>query len=71
MKHWLDDTLQHLHFGEALIASSVEGLFKGWHGPAQVIGKLRTGAERWQAAMRQIQEVPVNLAEILRARTII
>jgi hypothetical protein len=33
-----------------------------------MIGKLHAGAERWQAAIRQMQ-VTVNLVDILRART--
>jgi hypothetical protein len=70
MSHWLDDTLRHLHLGEALVAGGVESLFHGWHSSAdEVIGRLCTGAERWQAAIRQMQAPVVNLAEILRART--
>jgi hypothetical protein len=69
MSHWLENTLQHLHLGEALVAGGVDGLIHhGWQSSADVIGKLCTGAERWQAAIRQIQ-APANLAEILRART--
>lgn len=70
MSHWLDSTLQHLQVGEALMAGGVEGLFHGWQAPADVIGKIYTGAERWQAAIRQMQAT-VNLVEILRARTFI
>jgi|HubBroStandDraft_4_1064222.scaffolds.fasta_scaffold363207_2 hypothetical protein len=73
MSHWLDNTLQHLHVGEALIAGGVEGLIHGWQAPAaDVIGKLHAGAERWQAAIRQMQltvNATVNLVDILRART--
>ncbi|HTV94761.1 MAG TPA: hypothetical protein VME42_02135 [Steroidobacteraceae bacterium] len=69
MNHWLDDPWRHLRFGEAILAGGVEGLFQGWKASADMIGKLCTdGAERWQAAIRQIQ-APVNLADILRART--
>lgn len=71
MTHWLDNPLQHLPMGEALIAGGVSTLWQGWHESAEVIGKLRTGAERWQAAIRQIQVPVVNLAEILRARTLL
>jgi hypothetical protein len=61
MEHWLHDTWQHLQLGEALM--------NGWQAPAaDVIGKLCTGAERWQAALREIQAT-VSLADILRART--
>jgi hypothetical protein len=67
MNHWLDH--QHLHFGEALLVGGVDGLFHGWRASAEAIGKLCTGgADRWQAAIRQIQ-APVNFADILRART--
>jgi hypothetical protein len=69
MNHALDSTLQQLPLGEALIASGVEGLFHTWQASTEVIGKLCAGgAERWQAAIRQFQ-APVNLADILRART--
>ena len=67
MSHWLDGTLHHFQIGEALIAGGVDKLFHDWHAPGDVIGRLRTGAERWQEAIRQIQ-APVSLAEILRAR---
>jgi len=69
MNHWLEKTWQHLQVGEALIADGVEGLFRGWQASAEVIGKLCTGADRWQAVIRQMQS-PVNLADILRARTL-
>jgi hypothetical protein len=63
MSHWLDNTLQHLQVGEAMIAGGVEGLIHGWQAPA---------AERWQVAIRQMQatvNATVNLVDILRART--
>lgn len=67
MNHWLDNPLQQ--FGEVLIAGSVDSLYQGWRASTEVLGKLRTvGADRWQAAIRQIQ-APMNLADILRART--
>jgi hypothetical protein len=69
MNRVLYHTLHHLQRGDALIASSVNGLIHSWQASADVIGKLCIGdAERWQAAIRQIQ-APLNLAEILRART--
>jgi hypothetical protein len=73
MSHWLDNTLQHLHVGEAMIAGGVEGLIHSWHAPAaDMIGKLSAGAERWQAAIRQMQATAtVNLVDILRARTLL
>jgi hypothetical protein len=70
MSHWIENTLQHLQVGEALVAGGVEGLFHGWQAPADVMGKICTGAERWQAAIRQMHAT-VNLVEILRARTFI
>jgi hypothetical protein len=68
MDHWLDKGLKHLQLGETLIASGVEGLFRGWKASAEVIGKLRTGADRWHQAIREIR-AQVNLADILRERT--
>ncbi len=70
MNHWFDDSLNGTEVGEALLVG-IEGLLSGWRAPAaDVIGKLCTGAERWQAAIRQIQ-TSVSLADILRARTLI
>ena len=71
MNHWLNDTLQHLQLGEALIATGVDGLVHGLRVQADALGALCTGAERWQTAIRQIQapiQATVNLADILRAR---
>jgi len=70
MSDWPDNPLQHLQLSEALIEGGVEGLFHGWQAStADFIGKLCTGAERWQTVIRQIQ-TPVNFADILRARTL-
>lgn len=70
MNHWLDNTLRHLQLSETLRAGGLEVLFHGWQqASTNAIGKLCTGAERWQAAIRQIQ-APVNFADALRARTI-
>jgi hypothetical protein len=67
MNHELDETWA---YGEALIAGGVENLVEGWKASTEMIGKLwNGGAERWQAANRQIQVASVNLADILRART--
>jgi hypothetical protein len=72
MSHWLDNPLQRLQAGEALIASGVEDLIQGWRTHVDVIDRIYTGAERWQAAIRQIQATAtVNLVEILRARTFV
>ncbi len=69
MNHSLDNPFDQLQLGEALLASGVEKLFQSWQASSEVIGKLCAGgAERWQAAIRQMQ-APVDLAEILRART--
>jgi hypothetical protein len=71
VEHWLHDTWQHLQLGEALVAGGVDSLLRGWQAPAaDMIGKLCTGAERWQAAIREIQAT-VSLADILRARTLV
>jgi hypothetical protein len=70
MTHSLENTLRQFQLGEELIAEAVEALIVGWQASTVVIGKLCTGAERWQAAIRQMQ-APVNFAEILRARTIL
>jgi hypothetical protein len=69
MNHALHNPLDELHLGETLLASGVEKLFQSWQASSEVIGKLCAGgAERWQAAIRQMQ-APVDLADILRART--
>jgi hypothetical protein len=67
MDHELDNRWR---YGEALLIDGVESLFHGWKTSTEMIGKLwNGGAERWQAANRQIQVASVNLADILRART--
>jgi hypothetical protein len=67
MNDELDNTLR---YSEALLIGGVESLFQGWKASTEVIGRLWIGgAERWQAANRQIQVASVNLADILRART--
>jgi 2-succinyl-5-enolpyruvyl-6-hydroxy-3-cyclohexene-1-carboxylate synthase len=75
MDKWLEHARKHLEQGEALIqmgeefiTSSVAALLRDWQNPAIVIDKLCTGAERWQAAIRQMQ-APINVADILRSRT--
>jgi hypothetical protein len=75
MNNWLEYARQHIEQGEALIqmgeeliTSSVAALFRDWQNPSVVIDKLCTGAERWQAAIRQMQ-APINVADILRSRT--
>jgi hypothetical protein len=68
MNHWLENTRQQFQKGETLIANSVGALFRGWQHPAIVIDKLFEG-DRWQSAIRRIQQVPTNLAEVLRERT--
>jgi hypothetical protein len=67
MQHELDNTWR---YGEALILGGVESVCQGWKASTEMIGKLwNDGAERWQAANRQIQVASVNLADILRSRT--
>jgi hypothetical protein len=77
MDHWIDHTWQRLRYGEALLASGVDGLAEGWKASAEVIGKLWTdGPDRWQKAIRQMHSqlnladiLPPSLADILRDRT--
>jgi 2-succinyl-5-enolpyruvyl-6-hydroxy-3-cyclohexene-1-carboxylate synthase len=75
MDKWLETARKHIEQGEALIqmgeeliTSSVAALLRDWQTPSIVIDKLCTGAERWQAAIRQMQ-APINVADILRSRT--
>jgi hypothetical protein len=75
MSHALDETIHSLTLGEDWLAGAMDVLVRRWRASADVIGrdvigKLCTGAERWQEALRQIQ-APVNLAEILRARNLL
>ena len=67
MNHWLDSTLHNLHVGQALMAGGVGAVVYGLK--AGAANTLATGAERWQLAIRQIQQAPVNLADILKARS--
>jgi hypothetical protein len=77
MKYWIDNTFEQLRYGEALLASGVDGLYQGWKASTEALGKLCTGgADRWQSAIRQVQSqmnfsdmLPPNLADILRSRT--
>jgi hypothetical protein len=68
MNHWHDhDTSDQLDLGEELM-DGVDALIHGWQqASSQFIGRICTGAERWQAKIREIQ-APANLADILRAR---
>ena len=70
MSNALGNVLQQLQLGEELIADGIEVVIRRWQASTQAIGKICTGPERWQAAIRQMQ-APINLAEILRARTIV
>lgn len=76
MKRAFDKVLSQLQAGEELVAAGVDELSRRWQASATFIGKLCTETDRWQAALRQIQaplrqmQKPVNLAEILRTRTI-
>jgi hypothetical protein len=70
MGHTFENVLHQVQLGEELIAAGVDELFRRWQASTNAIGKLCTGAERWQAVLRQMQ-APVNLAEILRGRTIL
>jgi hypothetical protein len=71
MGYVFNNVWQQLQIGEELIADGIDVLVRRWQASATVIGKLCAADERWRAALRQIQAPAVNLAEILRARTII
>ena len=74
MSYALDKVLHPLQIGEELIADGFDELVRHWQASTTVIGKLCTSADRWQAALRQIQAqmtTPVNLPDILRSRTIL
>jgi hypothetical protein len=68
MTQAFDNLRQQLQLGEEMIAAGADQLFRRWQASAEAIGKLCAGTERWQAAFRQMQ-APINLADILRART--
>ena len=68
MNHALDNVMHQVQLGEELIAAGVDELFRRWQASVTVIGKLCAETDRWHAVLRQMQS-PVNLAEILRART--
>ena len=75
MDRWIETARKHIEQGEALIqmgeeliTSSVAALLRDWQNPSVVLDKLCTGAERWQAAIRQMQATS-NFADILRSRT--
>jgi hypothetical protein len=70
MNSAVDTVLQQLQLGEDLIADGIDVLVRKWQTSTTAIGKLCTGTERWQAALREIQ-TQVNLAEIFRGRTIV
>ena len=78
MNSALDNVLQQLQLGEELIADGIDVLVRHWQASTTALGQLRTGTERWQAALRQIQtqalrqmQTQVNLAEIFRSRTLL
>jgi hypothetical protein len=70
MGHTFENVMHQLQLGEELIASGVDELFRRWQASATVIGKLCTPSDRWQALLHQMQ-APVNLADVLRTRTIL
>jgi hypothetical protein len=66
----LANAMHQLELGEELLTAGVDELFRRWQASATAIGKLCAGTDRWQAVIREMQ-APLNLAEILRARTIL
>jgi hypothetical protein len=70
MSHTYENVMQQLQLGEELIAAAVDELIGRWQASVTVIGKLCAETDRWQAALRQMQaQAPINLADILRARS--
>ncbi len=69
MKRAFDNVFHQLQAGEDLLAAGVEQLSRRWRASATFIGKICAETDRWQAAFRKMP-APINLAEILRARTI-
>ena len=65
----LANAMHELQISEELIAG-VDELIRRWQASTSALGKLCTGAERWQRVFREMQ-APLNVAEILRARTIL
>jgi hypothetical protein len=70
MNHAFENVMRQVQLGEELIAAGVDELYRRWQASVTAIGELCTETDRWQSVLRQIQ-TPVNLAEILRARTIL
>jgi hypothetical protein len=70
MSHTYENVMQELQLGEELTAAAVDELVGRWQASVTVIGKLCAETDRWQAALRQMQApAPINLADILRARS--
>jgi hypothetical protein len=65
----LHHVMHGLQAGEDLISAGVDELFRRWQASTHAIGKLWAEPERWQSAFREMQ-VNVDLAQILRARTL-
>lgn len=70
MNQPFDNVMHQMQLGEEMITAGVDELFRRWQASVTVIGKLCTETDRWQAVFRQMQEAPVNLAEILRGRAV-
>jgi hypothetical protein len=69
MNHAFENVMHQVQLGEEIITAGVDELYRRWQASVTVIGKLCRETDRWQAVFRQMQEAPVNLAEILRGRT--
>jgi hypothetical protein len=70
MANPLANAMHQLQLGEELLTAGVDEMVRRWQASANALGKLCIGPERWQAAFREMQ-APLNLAEILRSRTIL
>ena len=69
MSHTFENVLHQVQLGEELIAAAVDELIGRWQASVTVIGKLCKETDRWQAVIREMQ-APINMADILRARTL-
>jgi len=69
MNNALKQVMQGLQAGEDLLSAGVDELYRRWQASTHALGQLCAGTERWQSSFRHMQ-VNVNLAEILRSRTI-
>ena len=66
MNRWFQNVLDQLQQSDELLVDGMQRLL-GSRASADLVWPLRTGAERWQALMHQV-DVPVDVAAIFRSR---